>query len=298
MSPDDAEEWIELMEQDHKGVLNAYKTIYFGGGVDATAVGLNFQQMDFSALQGKAETRIAALTGMHPVVVALSEGLAGSSLNAGNFGSAARLVGDATLRPLWRNVAGSFETIVPPPPASRLWYDDRDIAFLREDVTDQAEIISKNAQAIRTLTDGGYTPASVIDYVSSGDESRLVHSGLLSVQLQPPGTVLPGGSAMAARGAFWPSSGAFSTMGTVPRGTSFPADHPLVREFPSMFELAAPATEENPATKKADIRIVTRGSVEVTRQRLIAAGQPSGYDSIAREMNVSRDTVRRRLRGE
>jgi hypothetical protein len=235
---------------------------------------------------------------MHPVVVALSEGLAGSSLNAGNFGSAARLVGDATLRPLWRNVAGSWETLVPPPPGSRLWYDDRDIAFLREDVKDQAAITKDLASAIGQLIKDGFEPASAIDAVTSADMSRLVHTGLVSVQLQPPGTIIPGGSApqppaaMRARGDFWPSSGGFSTMGTIPRGYELGADHALVREFPSMFELVA---ETIPVVIRAPERIITAGSVHATRQRLLASGQDAGYRSLARELDVSVATVRRRL---
>jgi hypothetical protein len=41
---------------------------------------------------------------------------------------------------------------------------------------------------MRTLVDGGFDPQSVIDAVTTGDMSLLVHSGNLSVQLQPPAT--------------------------------------------------------------------------------------------------------------
>jgi hypothetical protein len=44
--------------------------------------------------------------------------------------------------------------------------------------------------------------------------------------------------------------------------------------------------------------IVTRGEVEAVRDQLIANGKPAGYDSIAKEGGWSRETVRRRLRGE
>ena len=190
-----AEEWIELFEQDHRGAMNAYRTIYFGGGAEPITVGNTFQQMTFSELQGKVETRIASLTGMHPVVAALSEGLQGSSLNAGNFQSAARLVGDATLRPLWRNFSGSMETLIPIRPGTRLWYDDRDIAFLRGDAKDRADIRSAEATQIATLVNNGWVKASVVDAVTAdGDWGRLVDTGLTSVQLQPSLTA-PTGSA-------------------------------------------------------------------------------------------------------
>jgi hypothetical protein len=69
----------------------------------------------------------------------------------------------------------------------RLWYDDRDVSFLQEDVLDAAEIRGKDAQTMRTLVDGGFNPDSVIEAVTTGDMGLLTHSGTLSVQLQPPG---------------------------------------------------------------------------------------------------------------
>lgn len=279
-----AKEWKALFEEGHKGSLNAYRTLYLGGGPTANPVGSNMEQMEFTALQGKAETRIAALTGMHPVIAALSEGLSGSSLNAGNFAQAARLVGDATLRPLWRNVAGALEQIVPPPPGSRLWFDERDVAFLRDDVMDKAEVISKDAEALVKLANAGWDPASVVDAVTSGDWSQLVHTGLLSVQLQPPGTSLTSQptTVQAARD-FWPVTG--PDFGTVAAGTELPESHPTVRSFPSMFE---PVPERNGV-------IVTRTQVLTKRAELVAAGKPHGLDSLARELSVSRSTVQRRL---
>ena len=71
------------------------------------------------------------------------------------------------------------------------WYDDRDIAFLREDEKDAADIQSVQAAAIRQLVDAGYEPDSVIAAITAGDLARLKHSGLYSVQLQPPGTIAP-----------------------------------------------------------------------------------------------------------
>jgi hypothetical protein len=123
---------------------------------------------------------------VHPVIAALSEGLAGSSLNAGNFRSAARLVADRTLRPLWRSLCGSLQSIVPSPPSSELWFDHRDISFLQEDRKDAADIEFIKAQTIRQLCEAGFDPASVVLAVESEDMTLLSHTGLSSVQLQPP----------------------------------------------------------------------------------------------------------------
>jgi phage portal protein BeeE len=183
--------WREMIDSGHTGTANAYKNLYLTNGATATVVGKDLQQLEFKVTQGAGETRIAAAAGMHPVIVGLSEGMQGSSLNAGNFGSARRLVADRTMRPLWRNVAGSLETLFPPPPASQLWYDDRDIAFLREDRKDAAEIQQLKAATIRQLVDAGYKADTVVDAVEAEDMSLLKHSGLFSVQLQPPTTEKP-----------------------------------------------------------------------------------------------------------
>jgi hypothetical protein len=257
-----AREWIDLFEQEHVGVLNAYKTAYLGGGLEADVVGKDFQQLEFKATQGAGETRIVAAFGLHPTIVPMSEGLAGSSLNAGNFGAARRLIADKTLRPWWRNFAGSMQRIIPAPPGSRLWYDTRDIPFLAEDVKDAAEVMGQEANAVRTLTDGGYEPASVIDAVTSGDLRRLTHAGYLPVQVQPikPGdpadaramaiaytkvgqpvgrlTLSRASGDVVATHTFWPMSGPGDGL-HIESGLALPADHELVSRFPALFTPAA-----------------------------------------------------------
>lgn len=183
------------MEANHRGVENAYKTLYLGGGADVTVVGKDFQQMSFSQVQGAGETRIAAAAGVPPVIVGLSEGLQAATYS--NYAQARRRFADGTIHPLWQNAAGSFARLVAPPGggsgAVRLWYDARDVPFLREDRRDAAEIQGRQASTIRNLTDAGYTPESVIAAVTAEDYGLLVHTGLFSVQLQPPGTTAPAG---------------------------------------------------------------------------------------------------------
>lgn len=189
-SPEQFDMFVEKFKDAHQGVDKAYKTLFLGGGADVVPLSMDFKQLDFKATQGTGETRIASALGVHPTVVGLAEGLQGSSLNAGNFQAAARLTANKTLKPLWRIAAASLQTLVTPPRVGvSLWYDDRDIAFLREDATDQADIRAKDAQTLRTLVDGGYDPDAAVDYVQTNDLNRLrgSHSGLLPVQLRPPG---------------------------------------------------------------------------------------------------------------
>lgn len=175
----------ELFREQHAGVQNAYKTIHLGGGVDPKMVGADLKQLDFKVTQGAGESRIAAASLVGAVLAQFSEGMAGSSLNAGNFNAAKRRFADVGARPLWRSMAASLARVVPVPPGNRLWYDDRDIPFLQDDAKDAAEILHQNAQAIRTLTDGGYDGESAVAAITSGDLRVLKHTGLPSVQVQP-----------------------------------------------------------------------------------------------------------------
>jgi hypothetical protein len=189
--PDVFEAFVEKMSGAHDGVDKAYKTLYTAGGADVTVIGTDMRRIDFKVTQGAGETRIAAAAGVHPVIVGLSEGLAGSSLNAGNFGQARRRFADGTLRPLWRNISGSLEALVPPPAASRLWYDDRDIGFLREDAKDAAEIEQIKQATVAGYVREGVTADSAVNAVDAQDITLLEHTDLVSVQLQPAGTQPP-----------------------------------------------------------------------------------------------------------
>jgi phage portal protein BeeE len=187
VTADQFKTFVRQFREAHQGVANAYEPLFLGGGADAKVIGTDLRQLDFKNTQGANETRIAADSGIHPVILGLSEGLAGSSLNAGNFNAARRLTADKALRPLWRMAAAALETVIRVPTGARLWYDDRDIAFLREDRKDLAEIQATEAQSIRTLLDAGWEATSVVAAVQAQDWSLLTHSGLFSVQLQPPG---------------------------------------------------------------------------------------------------------------
>lgn len=186
LTPDKFEEWVDKMEATHAGVANAYRTMYLSAGSDAKVIGANLQQADFKEVQGAGETRIAAAARIPPVIVGLSEGLDAATYS--NYAQAKRAFTDGTIRPLWRNAAGSLQKLLTKPGSARLWYDDRDIPFLQEDRKDAAEIQSVEASTIKTLVDAGYETQSVVDAVLSEDWSRLKHTGLTSVQLLPPGT--------------------------------------------------------------------------------------------------------------
>lgn len=176
------------LDADSVGTGNAYRTLNLYPGADATIVGSTLQQIDFKAVQGAGETRIAAAAGVPVVIAGFSEGLQGSSLNAGNYGQARRRFADITMHPLWGNVAGAFEVLLSSPGSDvRLWYDASEVPFLREDEGDAANIAQTKAATITSLITAGYTPESVASAVEADDFRLLVHTGLYSVQLQKPG---------------------------------------------------------------------------------------------------------------
>jgi phage portal protein BeeE len=187
----------EFLEEDHTGRFNAYKTLYLGGGADPITVGKDFSQISFAQTQGKGESRLASAAGVPPSWVGFSEGLQGSALNAGNFTAARRRFGDGTMHHLWAAASPALEVLLERPPSrpteapARLWHDIRWIPFLREDAKDHAEVQQQEASTMRTLIDAGYKPETVVQAVQESNWDLLSHTGLFSVQLQPPGTAPP-----------------------------------------------------------------------------------------------------------
>lgn len=197
MDVDDVEKmrtWIEMFKRQHEGAANSYKTLFLGAGMDYVPVGADMMQTDFKQVQGAGETRIAAAAGVPPVIVGLSEGLQAATYS--NYGQARRRFADGTMSPLWRNMAGSLARIINVPSGAELWYDARDIPFLKEDQKDAAEIQGREAATIQALVTAGYEPDSVVAAVVAGDFNLLVHTGLYSVQLQPPITAADAAAAL------------------------------------------------------------------------------------------------------
>lgn len=186
MNPDELKKWLDAFEENHQGAANAYRTLILASGASADKIGSDMKEVDFKKVQAAGENRIAIASGLSAIIIGLAEGMEAATL--ANYGQARRRDADVTLRHLWRKMAGAFSTLIEVPGGAELWYDDRDISFLQEDLKDEAEIQHKEAITIRQYVDAGFTPDSAIAAVQSGDLSRLVHTNLYSVQLQSPGT--------------------------------------------------------------------------------------------------------------
>jgi hypothetical protein len=183
------QEFQELFEKAYGGVGNAYRTWFIGGGSDVTVVGSKLGELALREVQGGFESRFAIRSRVPATVLGIREGMAGSALNAGNYSATRRMWADGWFSPTVQDLCAVLETVCPPPPGApaELWYDPSEVLFLQEDQKDAADITAANAQAIRTLTEAGYEPSSVVDAVTTGDLSKLTHTGVYSVQLQAPG---------------------------------------------------------------------------------------------------------------
>ena len=190
---DEFKDLVDMMEDSHAGVRNAYKTLYLAAGADATVVGADLKQIDFKATQGAGETRISALSRVHPVILGLSEGLEGSSLNAGNFAMARRIWGDTWIFPTLQDLCQALAPLVKTPGDAELWFDTADMPILREDAKDAADIASAEASTIVALSAGGFTRQSAVAATTARDMTQLVPDpDWVSVQLQPNGGTAPG----------------------------------------------------------------------------------------------------------
>ena len=175
----------ERWQARHGGPTNAWRTAVLDEGADIQAVGFNFEQMAFTAVQAAGENRIAAAAGVPGIVVGLKEGLQAATYS--NYEQAMRRFADITMRPNWRSASASLAKLVKVPAGSELWYDVTDIAALRQGEKDRAETAQIMSLAAGELIRSGYDPASVGPALTAGDFSLLVHTGAIPTALYPGG---------------------------------------------------------------------------------------------------------------
>lgn len=195
IAPEALKVYRAAFQEQYEGVDNAYKTLHIGGGADPKPIGANLQQLEFKATQGAGETRIAAASGVGAIIAQFSEGMQGSSLNAGNYGAARRRFSDITMQHLWQTASGALAKFVDHD--DRLWFDRAGVPFLQEDEKDAAEILKEKFLTIESGIRAGFKPDSVVAATAGGDLSLLDHTGLFSVQLQPPGSDDPAAAVTA-----------------------------------------------------------------------------------------------------
>ena len=229
------DEQFEKFQRDfnraHQGVDNAYRTLFIAGGVDAKAISADMQQMDFIQTGAHGEQRICAAGQVPGLLIGLEAPYTRSSLSSDSYEAAKSRFIDMTMRPLWRNLSQTYSVLVPKLRNARLWYDARDVAFLKSDVLKTAQIQQVQAATAASYIQAGFEPGSVTLAIRENDMSLLKHTGLTSVQLLPPGTQhQQGGAEPASNGG-----------GSKNAGKSKPAALPPASAKPS----GAPANNDN-----------------------------------------------------
>jgi len=188
LSIDQVKEFRAEYDRVSAGASNAGRTLWLGGGSDVTVVGSKIGELAVRELQGGSETRIAVRSRVPAPVLGIREGMQGSALNASSYGQTRRLWADQWFSPTADMLTATLEKLFPPPANRTLTFDPDQILLLQEDRKDAADILVAKAGAIRQLVDAGFTPTSAEKAVRTGNTAVLVHSGLMSVQLLPPGS--------------------------------------------------------------------------------------------------------------
>jgi len=181
------EAFRDVFLEKHAGVERSFRTAFLGGGADLKMIGTNLKDLAAKEVTSDAFAKICAAAGVPPIVVTIVPGLESASTYA-NYATAMRSFADFTVRPLWLEAVSALGKLVPAPAGAELWYDVSGVSAMQADALDDAQVQSQQAQTMRTLWDGGAEPDSVIAAVTTGDWSKLQHSGLLSVQTQAPGS--------------------------------------------------------------------------------------------------------------
>lgn len=174
------------MHAKHGGAQNAFKTLILDEGADTTVLGHNFEQMQYAAVQAAGENRIAVAAGVPAIVAGLKEGL--SSATYSNYGLAMRRFADLTARPWWRAACASLAHLVDVPEDARLWFDTSQIAALQEGGKEAADTMQVLATAAELFIRAGYKPETIAAALAASDVTLLDHTGLVSIQLQVPGS--------------------------------------------------------------------------------------------------------------
>ena len=171
------------------GGTSGDKTMILDDGADLTVVGDSFKNIEFTAVQAAGEARIAAAASVPPQVVGLQVGIEAGGY--ANYREAFKAFGSGFMRSHWRSFCAALETVCPPPDGAELWFDVSDIAALQDAETERADAMATRASTLASYLMSGFTPESAVSAVLAGDESLLKHTGALSVQLYPGGTVPP-----------------------------------------------------------------------------------------------------------
>ena len=149
----------------------AFGTLVLDQGADATIIGSNLQQMDFSNVQQSGTDRVLAASMVPGVLIGL-EPLRGAGRG---YQESVQKLANMWARPSWQRACGVLSRFVPGlPGGSRLWYDASGIALLQDGELEKGQSALVKAQALLALRQSGYDPMSAIAAVDSMDLTQLM----------------------------------------------------------------------------------------------------------------------------
>jgi hypothetical protein len=165
----------------HDGADRAFRTAFIGGGADPKLIGSTLKDLDTEHVRHQIHADLCMAAGIPPTTAGIQTG------TYQNTKESNRAFADVKGRFLWLTLVDALRPVIPAPSGTELWYDVSGVSALQSDAKDDADILAVLSQAMRTLVDGGFDPQSVVSAVTVGDLAQVTHSGLVSVQLLPPG---------------------------------------------------------------------------------------------------------------
>jgi hypothetical protein len=165
----------------HDGADRAFRTAFIGGGADPKLIGSTLKDLDTANVRQQIHADLCMAAGIPPTTAGIQTG------TYQNTKESNRAFADIKGRFLWLALVDALRPVIDAPAGAELWYDVSGVSALQSDAKDDADILAVLSQAMRTLVDGGFDPQSVVSAVTVGDLAQVTHSGLVSVQLLPPG---------------------------------------------------------------------------------------------------------------
>ena len=176
------------LNESYGGTSNAYRNLFLSNVTDVRDVSTDFSKIGFDQLHGNIEVAVAMRSRIPSAILGTRDSLAGSSLNAGNFASARRLLTDGFISPHVWSLCEAMTPLAPPTSSGAVLAPDMsNVLMLQEDQLDQARIVQLQMSTIASGVTSGFNPEDVVEKVVAGDLTELEHTGLASVQLQPIG---------------------------------------------------------------------------------------------------------------
>ena len=182
IAPERVERLQRMLKTKHTGIDGAFGTLVLDEGADLMVVGASMEGAAFDTLQAAGETRLCMAAGVPAIVAGARQGLQASQV--GEYQQASRQFADLKMRPLWRSACAALAKLVAVPGGAELWYDTTDVSALQEGEQDKAATLARHSETINKLIMAGFEPDSVIRAVVANDLTLLVHTGLVSVQMQ------------------------------------------------------------------------------------------------------------------